>query len=126
MAKLSTVKLNFVKIFRFGATFCDIVRKNLIRDTSFLYFYINDFNYVADLGYKHQAVNHSVEYVRADGVHTNDIESLCCDAKRKFKAMNGCSLRSNIPSYLDEWMWKRKLGDCERFDACVAAIPFTR
>ena len=87
-----------------------------------LRFYINDFNYVVDLGYKHQAVNHSVEYVRADGVHTNDIESLWCDAKRKFKAMNGCSLRSNIPSYLDEWMWKRKFSDCERFDACVAAI----
>ena len=67
-----------------------------------VHFYINNFNYVVDLGYKHQAV----EYVRADGVHTNDIESLWCDAKRKFKAMNGCSLRSNIPSNLDEWIWE--------------------
>jgi len=63
-----------------------------------------------------------VEYVRADGVHPNDIESLYCDAKRKFKAMNGCLLRSNIPSYLDAWMWTRKFGDDERFDASVAAI----
>jgi len=55
-------------------------------------------------------------------VHTNDIEILWCDAKRKFKEMNGCSLKSNIPSYLDEWIWKRKFGDDERFDACVAAI----
>ena len=37
VAKLSTVKLNFVKIFRFGVTFYDIVRKNLIRDCSCLY-----------------------------------------------------------------------------------------
>ena len=73
-----------------------------------LRFYINDFNSIVDLGYTHQPVNHSVEYVRADGVRPNDTESLWCDAKRKFKAMNGCSQRSNIPSYLDEWMWKRK------------------
>jgi len=53
-----------------------------------VHFYINNFNYVVDLGYKHQAVNHSVEHVRADGVHTNDIESLWCDAKGKFKAVN--------------------------------------
>ena len=35
----------------------------------------------AGLGYTHKAVNHSQEYVTAEGVHTNHIESLWRDAK---------------------------------------------
>ena len=42
----------------------------------------------AGLGYTHKAVNHSQEYVTAEGVHTNHIESLWRDVKpnRKFVA----------------------------------------
>ena len=80
-------------------------------------FHINNFNYVLESSITQRTTLWNT------CVHTNDNESLWCDAKRKFKAMNGCSLTSNIPTtYLDEWIWKRKFGDDERFDACVAAI----
>ena len=59
----------------------------------------------AGLGYTHKAVNHSQEYVTAEGVHTNHVESLWRDAKRKLKSMNGAR-RSFLPSYLDEWLWR--------------------
>ena len=59
----------------------------------------------AGLGYTHKAVNHSQEYVTAEDVHTNDLERLWHDAKRKLKSMNGAR-RSFLLSYLDEWLWR--------------------
>ena len=32
------------------------------------------YNRLSHLGYQHEVVNHSLEFVRADGVHTNTIE----------------------------------------------------
>jgi len=61
----------------------------------------------AYLGYTRKEVNHSQEYVTTEGVHTNHIESLWRDAKRKLKSMIG-TMRSFLPSYLDEWLWRRQ------------------
>jgi len=72
-------------------------------------------------GYTHETVNHSAEYAKADGVHTNQIKSLWSDAKRKLKAMNGA--RHNfLPSYLDEWMWRHKRDKSHYFNDLVKAI----
>ena len=75
----------------------------------------------AGWGYTHKAVNHSEEYVTAEGVHTNHIESLWRDAKRKLKSMNGAR-RSFLPSYLDEWLWRRQRSKDQCFQDLVAAI----
>jgi len=68
---------------------------------------------LAQLGYVHQTVNHSIQYVNpANGVHTNNIESRWNAAKAKFKRMFGVH-REFIPEYLDEHVWR-----CGRPDDC--------
>lgn len=57
----------------------------------------------------HHTVNHSVEFVTSSGVHTNHIESYWNRAKIKLKRMRGCH-RSQLPSYLDEFMWRKRNG----------------
>lgn len=57
----------------------------------------------------HCTVNHSVEFVTPSGVHTNHIESYWNRAKIKLKRMRGCH-RSQLPSYLDEFMWRERYG----------------
>lgn len=70
------------------------------------------------MGYLHDTVNHSRWYVDpVTGVHTNDIESLWCDCKRKFKRMNGVK-RDVIPGYLDEFLWRKR----RQLDLCFNDI----
>ena len=57
----------------------------------------------------HDTVNHSIEFVALSGVHTNHIESYWNRAKIKLKRMRGCH-RSQLPSYLDEYMWRERYG----------------
>jgi len=62
---------------------------------------------LAGQGYTYETVNHSVEYVTADGVHMNQTENLWRDANRKLNAMNGVQ-HTYLPSNLDEWVWRHK------------------
>ena len=57
----------------------------------------------------HSTVNHSIEFTTPAGVHTNHIESYWNRAKMKLKRMRGCH-RSQLPSYLDEFMWRERYG----------------
>ena len=59
----------------------------------------------------HSTVNHSIEFRTPAGVHTNHIESYWNRAKIKLKRMRGCH-RSQLPSYLDEFMWWERYGKC--------------
>ncbi|XP_077967707.1 uncharacterized protein LOC144421954 [Styela clava] len=72
-------------------------------------------------GYTHRAINHSYMYVTPEGHHTQNIESIWADVKRKFKRMNGAP-RHLIPSYLDEYLWKRQYPKNEHFDRMLEAI----
>ena len=54
-------------------------------------------------------VNHSIEFVSPSGTHTQHIESYWNRAKVKLKRMRGCH-RSQLPSYLDEFMWRERYG----------------
>ena len=66
----------------------------------------------------HSTVNHSVTFVDpVSGTHTQNIESYWGKAKRKLKNMKG-SHASQLPSYLDEFMW------CERL-AKLKLMPLT-
>ena len=65
------------------------------------------YNFFVALGYVHRTVNHRQHFVSPQGVHTNRIESLWAQCKYKFKRMYGMS-RTFIPTYLDEFMWRRK------------------
>ena len=59
---------------------------------------------LADRGYQHRTVNHSQEFVSADGTHTNHIEGYFSRMKKFLRRRNVLSPR-NIPAYMDEFMW---------------------
>ena len=56
---------------------------------------------------RHESVNHSVEFVSASGVHTQNIESHWAQAKLKLKRMKGVAAEK-LPSYLDEFMRRKR------------------
>ena len=56
----------------------------------------------------HETVNHSVEFVTSDGVHTQRIESQWRALRRKFT--RGGIRHEDIPTYLAEYTWRR---DCK-------------
>lgn len=55
--------------------------------------------------YEHATVNHSIEFVSADGVHTQKIESQWRALRRKFT--QGGVRQAAIPVYLAEFTWRR-------------------
>ena len=60
----------------------------------------------------HSTVNHSLHFVDpATGTHTQNIESYWGRVKRRIKNMKGCHA-SELPSYLDEFMWRERFGVC--------------
>ena len=55
-------------------------------------------------------MNHSVNFVDpTTDTHTQNIESYWSRVKTKLKRMKGCR-REQIPSYLDEFMWRERHG----------------
>ena len=58
---------------------------------------------------QHECVNHSIEFVSSQWVHTNHIESYWNRCKVKLKRMRGCH-RDQMPSYLDEFLWRERYG----------------
>ena len=60
-----------------------------------------------DVGYIHLMVNHSENFVDPyTGAHSNTIEGLWSQVKRKLKAMNGTT-KEKLPGYLDEFNWSK-------------------
>ena len=58
-------------------------------------------------GYVHLMVNHSENFVDPyTGAHTNTIEGVWSQVKRKLKAMNWTH-SDKLPSYLDEFNWRK-------------------
>jgi ISXO2-like transposase domain len=61
-------------------------------------------------GFIHKTVNHSLHFKDpSTGVHTNNVEAYWSSIKRRFKMLNGTS-RSLTASYLDEHMYRERLG----------------
>jgi len=74
------------------------------------------------LGYVHQTVNHSQQYVDpATGVHTNNIEARWSACKASFRRRWGVP-RHHLPMYLDEYMWRASHPRPNTFRDTVAAI----
>ena len=57
------------------------------------------------IGFRHESVNHSVEFVRNDGVNTNKIEGYWGNSKQKFKQMRGVH-PEQMNAHLDEIIYK--------------------
>ena len=73
----------------------------IISEKFFPYFNLNG------LGYIHVIVNHSENFVDPfTGAHSNTIEGVWSQIKKKLKAMSG-TLKSKLPRYLDEFNWRK-------------------
>ena len=91
----------------------------IISDKFSPYFNLND------VGYIHLMVNHSENFVDPyTRAHSNTIEGLWSQVKRKLKAMNGTT-KAKLPGYIDEFNWSElhqeaNLGD--RFQYMLSHI----
>ena len=59
-----------------------------------------------NIGYHHDWVNHSVTFLREDGVLANHIEGVHSLLKADLKIMRGM-VEGQIPQYLDEFLFRR-------------------
>ena len=76
---------------------------------------------LSDYGYNHQMVNHSEEFVRNDGVHTQEIESLWNSIKCELKIRRGYNAQQ-LSGYLDEFMFRRGFVNDDIFDKLLEHI----
>jgi hypothetical protein len=74
------------------------------------------YNQLANIGYAHGTVNHTLHFVDPNtGVTTNRVESMWQRAKAKFKAGMGPTNRNMIGDYFVEFMWGQRFGKQHAF-----------
>ena len=56
-------------------------------------------------GYRHESVNHTVEFVRPGQIHTNTIEGYWGNSKGKMKTMHGVH-PNQLNAHLDEMIYR--------------------
>ena len=109
---------------RDAATLLPIIQRH-VRPGSMIY---SDgwaaYNKLDHLGYGHHVVIHDDKFVDpVTGVHINGDEAYWSRAKQKIKAVYGSRLYM-IPSYLDEFMWRKRYGKSvgAAFDSMLRVI----
>ena len=98
---------------RTAATLLPIIQSHVVSGTIIHSDQGSMYNRVASLPAvaSHGTVNHSIECVNTTtGVHTQNIESYWNREETKLKRMKGCH-QTELPSYLDEFMWRERHGD---------------
>ena len=89
----------------------------IISDKFSPYFNLND------VGYIHLMVNHSENFIDPyTGAHSNTIEGLLSQVKRKLKAMNGMT-KAELPGYLDEFNWSKLHQEVKPGDRIAEIFP---
>lgn len=87
-------------------TLMPILQKHVDKRTKI---YHDDWASYRDLksyGYEHGAVNHTKEFVSADGVCTNTIEGVWGLVKSRIRKMHGIQNRANTQDVLDEFVYR--------------------
>lgn len=77
-----------------------------------------------DLGFDHQMVNHSLNFVDPlTGAHTQRIESAWSQVKRMMRRQGVMGTSPELfPTYLAEFLWRRKFSDQDKFTAILDTI----
>ena len=82
------------------------------------------YNDIGISGYTHQTVNHSVNFVNpSSGAHTNGVEGYWSCTKRMMGKQGVMSTSNDLfPTYLLEFLWRRRFGDRDLFEALLEHI----
>ena len=92
---------------RLSKTLMDCIENNVLPKTTIYSDCWPAYNALKDHPrYFHATVNHSENFCDpSTGVHTNTVECMWSEAKRKNKKMYGTN-RQLIDSYMSEWLWQ--------------------
>jgi transposase-like protein len=95
---------------RTAATLLPIIRQSILPVTTIFSDQWAAYNRIAAMGYTHETVNHSVNFVDpVTGAHTQNIERSCKAAKERNMRHNGTH-RSMLDSYMCEYIWRKRQG----------------
>ena len=83
------------------------IEENVEPGTKIITDELRTYRCLAARGYQHRTVNHSREFVGADGTHTNHIEAYFSRMKR-FMKRRDVRVPSSIPGYIDEFLWMER------------------
>ena len=93
---------------RSAATLLPIIQTSILPGTTILSDQWAAYNGIAAMGFNHQTVNHSMNFIQpTTGAHTQHIERAWKAAKERNKRHNGTH-RSMIDSYMCEFMWRKR------------------
>ena len=79
---------------------------------------------IPTLGYTHQTVNHSENFVDpSTGAHTQSVEGHWSCTKRMMRKQGVMNTTSDLfPSYLLEFLWRRRFGESDLFEKLLEHI----
>uniref|UniRef100_A0A5S6Q3C2 DDE_Tnp_IS1595 domain-containing protein n=1 Tax=Trichuris muris TaxID=70415 RepID=A0A5S6Q3C2_TRIMR len=108
---------------RSAATLINVIKENVAAGSTVITDEWRGYYRLSSEHYTHLRVNHSINFVdRVTGAHTQTVESLWSHAKQGNKARRGTH-RSQIDSYLCEFVWRRRLSRDEHpFNQILCAI----
>jgi transposase-like protein len=109
---------------RSAPTLLPIIAQSVLPGTTILSDQWRAYNGIAAMGYTHNTVNHSMNFVDpATGAHTQHIERSWKAAKERNKRHNGTH-RTMIDSYMCEYMWRvrQKVNGNDIFDSILRDI----
>lgn len=87
-------------------TLTDIIQRNVMPGSIIHSDSWRGYGGLEELGYQHGTVNHSLEFVSAEGVHTQAIESQWRSLRRMFTP--GGRPHEEIADYLIEFIWRQR------------------
>ena len=111
---------------RSASTLLPIIFKHLRPGTTIISDEWRAYSSLASRGMIHLTVNHSLNFVNPNnGAHTQSIESTWSQVKRMMRSAGVTCMNTSsdlFPTYLQEFIWRRKFKDTDHFEAILDAI----
>jgi transposase-like protein len=117
---------------RTAASLMALLRKNVVKGSLVMTDDFSSYSQVKENGYIHKFVNHSKgQYALKDGTHTNTVEGLFGNFKRKLAGVHNRVSSKHLQRYCDHYVWlynRKELSTLERLDSwlsgCVGRLTY--